>query len=264
MGAENRCDEDDVKPPKVRRASRVFYRHPLDAAGGILFTGIIEEVGKIRDIVSTNKSAVLTIDAKTVLEGTSVGDSIAVNGACLTVVELDARGFKADAMPETMSRTNLGNLARAEMVNLERALPAQGRFGGHIVSGHIDDMARISHIMRDDNAFIFTLTASQRALRLTVEKGSVALNGISLTVVEVTPSQLSVSVIPHTMKATNLGRLSVGSLVNLECDIIAKYVERLIGFDGASNFNIADAAAVAEQQPVGISRSFLTENGFCG
>lgn len=233
-----------------------------------MFTGIIEEVGTIRNIARSSKGATISIDASRVLEGTSLGDSIAVNGICLTVTDIDSRGFHADVMPETMDRTNLGKLKGADPVNLERAMPADGRFGGHIVTGHIDCVAKMRAKQRIDNAVIFELEAPSSALRYIVEKGSVALNGISLTVVSVKDGAqgsdalgsgpFSVSVIPHTLDETNLGSLDRGAEVNLECDIIGKYVERLMAFEGG----LADPRDASRVAPDGISMAFLAENGF--
>lgn len=219
-----------------------------------MFTGIIEEVGCVASIVNSGAGGSISIEAERVMEGTSVGDSIAVNGVCLTVADMSPHGFRADVMPETMKRSNLGGLVRASRVNLERAMPCDGRFGGHIVSGHIDCVADLVSKVRADNAFILGFSAPAFALRYIVEKGSVALNGISLTVVDASRIGFSVSVIPHTMANTNLDELQIGSHVNLECDIIAKYVEKLATFDGAGSG--------AEDAPGGISTSFLAENGF--
>ena len=163
------------------------------------------------------------------LEGTRLGDSIAVNGVCLTVTKLTDGGFCADVMPETFSRSNLGELTAGSPVNLERAMAADGRLGGHIVSGHIDGSGKITKIMNDGNAVRFWIEADSAILRLIVEKGSITVDGISLTVVSVSDSEFSISIIPHTLGETTLGSRRVGDSVNLENDIIAKYVARLLG-----------------------------------
>ena len=211
-----------------------------------MFTGIIEEVGTVQSVRKGAHSAVLVVKAATVLEGLQVGDSIATNGVCLTVTAFDAASFSADVMHETLNRSSLRSLAPGSPVNLERAMPADGRFGGHIVSGHIDGTGRVQRITADDNAIWYTIGASSALLRYVVEKGSVALDGISLTVASVAPDGFSVSVIPHTQAATNLASKQVGSLINIETDIIGKYVEKLL----------------APSQGSGLSLEWLKENGF--
>lgn len=194
-----------------------------------MFTGIIEEVGKVKSLRRGAKSFVLEVEAETVLEGTQVGDSIATNGVCLTVTNLTGRGFTADVMPETVNRTALGQLVPGASVNLERALSLQTRLGGHIVSGHIDGTGRISNRRQDDNALWLTIECDSKLLRYVIEKGSITIQGVSLTVARVDERSFSVSLIPHTQSATTLHQAKVGDLVNLENDIIAKYVEKLIG-----------------------------------
>ena len=193
-----------------------------------MFTGIVEEVGAIKNIKRGQHSAVLTIHAKTVLEETRIGDSIAVNGICLTVTRLFPDGFSADVMHETLNRSSLAGLSAGSVVNLERAMPANGRFGGHIVAGHVDGVGHVANIRRDDTAVWYTVHAGPEILRYVVEKGSIAIDGISLTVARVEPDRFAVSVIPHTAAVTLLGRRRVGDRVNLESDIIGKYVERLL------------------------------------
>ena len=214
-----------------------------------MFTGIVEEVGQIRRVTLGAHSAVLEIAAHTVLEGTKIGDSIAVNGICLTVTALSPQGFSADVMHETLDRSSLAGLATGSPVNLERAMAANGRFGGHIVSGHVDGTGRITQIRRDDNAVWFTVACETALLRYIVEKGSITIDGTSLTVADVTDSGFSVSAIPHTFTVTVLGERRQGDRVNLECDIIGKYVEKLL-----------QPAKVAAES--GISREFLAEHGF--
>ena len=190
-----------------------------------MFTGIIEELGTIKDLSAGGSIRIL---ADRVLEGTNIGDSIAVNGICLTVTELNGDGFTADVMPETLKRTSLSLLRRGDKVNLERAMAADGRFGGHIVSGHIDGTGKIREYKKDGNAVWVTISADDDILRLVVEKGSIAIDGISLTVAEVTDTYFKVSIIPHTAGETTLLLKNTGDPVNLETDIVGKYVEKLL------------------------------------
>lgn len=193
-----------------------------------MFTGIIEEVGKMKAVQMGSSSAVLTIEASKVLEHTKLGDSIAVNGVCLTVTHLSDKYFTADVMAETIRRSSLGDLKNGSLVNLERAMAADGRFGGHIVSGHVDSMGSILSIVPEDNAIWYTIGADSKTLHYIVEKGSITIDGISLTVAYVDDACFKVSIIPHTRKETNLSTKNVGDKVNLECDIIGKYVEKLL------------------------------------
>ena len=194
-----------------------------------VFTGIVEECGTVLDVLKNGVSGSLQIQASTVLEGTKTGDSIAVNGVCLTVTKLTKSSFTADVMAETFRRTNLGNLGKNSRVNLERAMAADGRFGGHIVSGHIDGTGVISRIKEEGNAVWIYISAPQSILNLIVEKGSVAVDGISLTVAAVSDKEFAVSVIPHTRENTALSGKKTGAVVNLENDIIGKYVQKLTG-----------------------------------
>lgn len=193
-----------------------------------MFTGIVEEMGAIRAVRRGAHSAALSIGANLVLSGLHIGDSVAVNGVCLTVTARDGGGFTADVMHETLNRSTLGALAPGSPVNLERAMAADGRFGGHIVSGHIDGVGTIAATRRDDNAVWYTVQAAPDLLRYIVEKGSVTIDGISLTVATVEADRFSVSLIPHTALVTVLGKKRPGDKVNLETDIIGKYVERLL------------------------------------
>ena len=215
-----------------------------------MFTGIVEELGTIRSIRRGAASAVLSIGAEAVLSDLRIGDSVAVNGVCLTATGVDGSGFTADVMHETLQRSSLGALGPGSRVNLERAMAADGRFGGHIVSGHIDGTGTIAERRRDDNAVWYTVSAPPALLRYIVEKGSIAIDGISLTVASVEADRFSVSVIPHTAAVTPLGAKGPGDVVNLETDIIGKYVERLL--------RPADTPAARS----GISLEFLAENGF--
>ena len=211
-----------------------------------MFTGIIEEIGKVRRIEHGAKGARLTIQAKTVLEDTRIGDSIATNGVCLTVVSMTDDSFSADVMAESLRRSSLGTLQGGSPVNLERAMAANGRFGGHIVSGHIDGTGTIASQKREDNAVWVKIKTPAPLLRYIVEKGSIAIDGVSLTVAAVTDTDFSVSIIPHTGAQTILLGKKPGDPVNLECDVIGKYVEKL----------------TAPHKTGGISTNFLAENGF--
>ena len=215
-----------------------------------MFTGIIEETGTVESITRGRCSAVLSIRAQKVLEGTRIGDSIAVNGVCLTVTSLQKAGFTADVMHETLDRSALGSASCGSRVNLERALAVGGRLGGHIVSGHIDGTGTITNIRRDDTAVWYTISCGPDLMRGIVEKGSVAVNGISLTVAQVNAGSFAVSTIPHTNSRTTLPELQKGSVVNIETDIIGKYVERLM------------APAAAPEKESGITPEFLARCGF--
>lgn len=199
-----------------------------------MFTGIIEEVGSVRQVIAGSVSGEIAIKAKKVLEQTKIGDSIAVNGACLTVTRLMKDGFTADVMPETLRKTNLGKLKNGDPVDLERAMPADGRFGGHIVSGHIDGTGRIKSMKNEGNAVWVTIEAAADIISLIVEKGSIAIDGISLTVAKVSDNDFQVSIIPHTGSETILLGKKAGELVNLENDIIGKYVEKLLSNRGTN------------------------------
>ena len=199
-----------------------------------MFTGIVEETGIVDGLELNSNSALIKIRAEKVLEGTKTGDSIAVNGVCLTVTDIKGSTFTADVMAETMRRTNLGSLKKGQKVNLERAMAADGRFGGHIVSGHIDGTGVISKIRDEQNAKWIYIKAPAGILHLIVQKGSIAIDGISLTVAYLDDESFAVSLIPHTQKETTLASKKTGDTVNLENDIIAKYTERLLGVTGAT------------------------------
>lgn len=198
-----------------------------------MFTGIIEECGRVKSLTISGSSGKIIIGAFKVLEETNIGDSIAVNGVCLTVTDIGRNEFTADIMAETARRSSLSKLKPGESVNLERAMSANGRFGGHIVSGHIDGTGTIVSKIEEENAVWVQISTSSAILRLIVEKGSIAIDGISLTVAKVSESDFSVSIIPHTAKETTLLNKKSGDIVNLENDIIGKYVERLINFRAA-------------------------------
>lgn len=194
-----------------------------------MFTGIIEETGEIAAIKHGAVSGELTVKGNVVFSDLKIGDSVAVNGVCLTAAAINGNMFTADVMAETMRRSNLGTLQKGSKVNLERAMPANGRFGGHIVAGHIDGVGIIQSLAREDNAVWVTVTADEKIMKYIVEKGSVAIDGISLTVAKVFKDAFSVSVIPHTGAETTLLTRKHGDKVNLETDVIGKYVEKLIG-----------------------------------
>ncbi|HAK73569.1 MAG TPA: riboflavin synthase [Sporomusaceae bacterium] len=216
-----------------------------------MFTGLVEELGKVKNMVRTSRSVRLTINASKVVSDVKIGDSIAVNGTCLTVVAHGDDWFTADVMPETVDRTVLSRLKTGDKVNLERTLRVGDRFGGHIVSGHIDGVGTISGKNTNDIAVIVRITAEPQVMRYIVEKGSIAIDGTSLTVVEFGNDWFTVSLIPHTAGLTTVGLKSVGEVVNLEADVIGKYVERLMGFSG--------------KQPEGkenMNAEFLRSHGF--
>lgn len=215
-----------------------------------MFTGIVEEIGEIVSVGRGSRSAVLRIRCQRVLQGTCTGDSIAVNGVCLTVTSIGDSEYTADVMAETLARSSLGTLRPGSRVNLERAMPADGRFGGHIVAGHIDGTGTIREIRQDETAVWYTISAGPELLRYIVEKGSITVDGISLTVAEVGAEDFQVSTIPHTRSSTVLVDRKRGDIVNLETDIIGKYVEKLCAPE-----KLPEAGSP-------ITMEFLTENGF--
>ena len=215
-----------------------------------MFTGIVEEKGKVRYMQVSGESGVLAVKAKKVLQGTKIGDSIAVDGVCLTVTSLQPDGFTADVMTETIRRSSLGSCKAGSQVNLERAMAADGRFGGHIVSGHIDGTGVVRSMVREENAIWVSIETSPQILRLIVEKGSICIDGISLTVAKVDEAGFQVSVIPHTGEETTLLEKVPGNLVNLENDVIGKYVEKLLGLNKK------------EKKESGITMEFLEKFGF--
>ena len=194
-----------------------------------MFTGIIEEIGKVKAIVRHANSIKLTIAVKKILDDIHIGDSICTNGVCITVTTFDDSSYTADVMPETMNRTNFKDLRINDLVNCERAMPANGRFGGHIVSGHIDGIGEISKMTKDDKAVRIRIETRPEILRYIVEKGSITIDGISLTVTDVTSFDFGVSIIEHTQDATTLTKKKIGDTVNLENDIVGKYIERFVG-----------------------------------
>jgi len=193
-----------------------------------MFTGIVEELGSVKALRRDAGAARLTIAASTVLGGTALGDSIAVNGVCLTVVDLTKNEFSADVAVETLKVTNLGDLKINAKVNLERALQLSARIGGHLVSGHVDGIGRIREKRDEGNGWRIFIDAPETILRYVIKKGSIAIDGISLTIADMDRAGFSIAMIPHTAKLTTLGFKSAGDSVNLESDIIGKYVERLL------------------------------------
>lgn len=218
-----------------------------------MFTGIIEEVGKVKNINRNGNSTSVIIEAQKVLSDTNAGDSICVNGVCLTVTDIKAGNFSADIMNETLSRSSLNQLNTGGSVNLERAMPLDGRFGGHIVSGHIDGTGHISKIKKDGNAIWFTIATLPGIMKYIIEKGSVALDGISLTIAEVKEDSFSVSVIPHTMENTCLLNKTEKDIVNIENDCIGKYIEKLF---------ITEKKTDKKENNSYITEEFLIRNGF--
>ena len=227
-----------------------------------MFTGIVEEVGIVRQVITGSRSGEIAIQARKVLAGTKIGDSIAVNGVCLTVTGLSSDGFTADVMPETLRRSNLGRLRKGSPVDLERAMAADGRFGGHIVSGHIDGTGRIAQMKRDENAVVVTIAAARELLALVVEKGSIAIDGISLTVASVTDTELTVSIIPHTADETVLLRKAAGDTVNLETDIVGKYVQKLLRCGNAGANEGAGNSLEGGASRDSVTMDLLARNGF--
>lgn len=216
-----------------------------------MFTGIIEEKGTVKQLKRSGVSFLLTIEADKIFSDLKLGDSVAVNGVCLTADEISGKTFTAYVMVETVSRTSLGNLKSGKSVNLERAMLAGGRFGGHIVSGHVDGTGIIKSMKHEEDAVRIRIATSPDILRYVIEKGSVTLDGISLTVTDVTETELEVSIIPHTAKNTTLSDKKAGDIVNIENDIIGKYVDKLMNFSHSS-----------PQLKSGITLDFLRENGF--
>lgn len=216
-----------------------------------MFTGIVEELGVVQSLRLLPESGQLTLKGSKVLNGTNIGDSIAVNGVCLTVIHLNEHEFTVDVMAETLSKTNLGELKTGSHVNLERALQLNTRLGGHLVSGHVDGVGIIRRITPQGIAKVYEISASPKLLSFILPKGSIAIDGISLTVIDVETDYFSVSLIPHTFGETTLGLKRVGSTVNLETDLIGKYVARFMGLDIVNNNTKED-----------LTLSFLTEHGF--
>lgn len=218
-----------------------------------MFTGIVEEIGTISNIQRTGESFVLTIDAKRILEDVHLGDSIAVNGVCLTVTSFTGNRFSVDVMPETVKASSLNMVKRGSKVNLERAMAAGGRFGGHFVSGHIDGTGIIKSKQAFENAVYYEIEADHELLSYVIVKGSIAIDGTSLTVFAVSENSFTLSLIPHTLGESILGQKGSGDIVNLECDMIGKYV---------GHFIKANANTKQQKSSKGITAEYLEENGF--
>ena len=194
-----------------------------------MFTGIVEALGVVTDITRDADNMRLTIASSQIAPGLKLGDSIAINGTCLTAVELTATSFAADAVPETLAKTNLGDLVEGSQVNLERPMRADGRFDGHIVQGHVDSIGTVVGVDPEGDGQRFSIEIADAIRRYIVEKGSVTVDGVSLTVAALTERGFQIALIPHTLQVTILGQRQIGDRVNIEIDVIAKYVERLVG-----------------------------------
>jgi riboflavin synthase len=218
-----------------------------------MFTGIVEEIGSISNMQKTGESYVLTIESRKVLEDVHLGDSIAVNGVCLTVTSFSGNRFKVDVMPETVKSSSLRTLKRGTHVNLERAMAAGGRFGGHFVSGHIDGTGMIKSKKPFENAVYYEIEPDMELLKFIILKGSICVDGTSLTVFGITENSFTISLIPHTMSETILGEKDSGDVVNLECDMIGKYVGHFI--NGTANDQNQKSSG-------NLTAKFLEENGF--
>jgi len=214
-----------------------------------MFTGIIEEIGTIKNVQGTKDAIIFTIGANKIIEDMSIGDSIAVNGVCLTVTEFHADSFAVDVMPETVKHTSLSMLKNGSRVNLERAMSANGRFGGHFVSGHVDGVGKIVKKQRVSNAVYFELEVDEQLTDTLIYKGSITIDGISLTIFGLEKNKVTVSIIPHTLSDTILGLKNVGDIVNIECDMIGKYLKKFINQQEVTKSST-------------LNLSFLKENGF--
>ncbi|WP_282002028.1 riboflavin synthase [Veillonella denticariosi] len=217
-----------------------------------MFTGIIEEIGRVENIKKGPKSLAITIRGKKIFDDLKIGDSVAVNGVCLTATTIGNDVFTADVMPESIKMTTFTNLKVHQPVNLERAMPASGRFGGHIVAGHVDGTGRIINREQTDNAVIFTIDAPTSVMDYVIYKGSITINGISLTIMRRTDSSFSVSIIPHTLSETVLGTAHIGTEVNLETDIAGRYIRHFMNVGVESTENKEEKSM----------HSLLVENGF--
>ena len=230
-----------------------------------MFTGLIEEIGTVRHIDRSHISAQLSVACRKIMPGTASGDSVAVNGICLTVTQAASDGFTADVMPETMRMSNLGKLRVSDSVNLERALTLSGRLGGHLVSGHVDGTGILTDKWEEDFATWLSVSAPPSVMKYIVRKGSVALDGTSLTVARVRENGFDVSLIPLTRQLTILPSLRPGDVVNIECDMIAKYTEKLYRMSIGRNASDTDMSSVQDgPDPVGghLTEEFLRDNGF--
>lgn len=219
----------------------------------IVFTGIIEEKGTIENVHKNGEAMTVTIRASKILNDIHLGDSIAINGVCLTVTSYNTRLFSVDIMPETFRATSLKMITRGVEVNLERAMAAGGRFGGHFVSGHVDGIGKIIKKNGVDNAVYYSIQVSEELMNYIILKGSIAVDGTSLTVFGVEGNSFIVSLIPHTLSETVLGNKGVGNIVNIECDMLGKYIEQFLSKRFENN---------TDQESSGITDSFLRSHGF--
>lgn len=217
-----------------------------------MFTGIIEEIGTIKNIRKGTSSIALTIEGKKIFEDIHIGDSIAVNGVCLTVTSFSNTTFTVDVMPETVGMTSLKDKTIGSKVNLERAMSVNSRFGGHIVSGHVDGLGTIKGIVKEDNSIVFTIATDAAILNYIVYKGSITVDGASLTVSEVKEDSFSISIIPHTLSNTILKEAKEGTIVNLETDVVGKYVYKFL----------SQGEADKSKKKTGLTKDFLMEKGF--
>lgn len=216
-----------------------------------MFTGIVEEKGTIQQMNRSGDSIEMKIRAKKILDDVQLGDSIAVNGVCLTVTQFDEKSFSVDVMPETVRATSLNDLTIGSEVNLERAMSANGRFGGHFVSGHVDGVGKIRSKRREYNAVYYEIEVPKNLRKYMIMKGSVAVDGTSLTIFGLSDDSFTISIIPHTLEETVIGNKGVGDIVNVECDMLAKYIEELL-----------IQRSKSDKASEGITESFLRENGF--
>ncbi|AIQ69869.1 riboflavin synthase [Paenibacillus graminis] len=221
-----------------------------------MFTGLIEEVGVLRGVTSGGEMMVLNIGASLIMNDLKIGDSVSVNGVCLTATSIGDHSFTVDVMPQTYRNSTLKELRSGSRMNLERAMAAGGRFGGHIVQGHVDGTGEIRSVKRDQNAVVFEIAPERTSLfKFIIPKGSITIDGISLTVVDASASTFTVSIIPHTLGETVLAHKRTGDRINLECDVLGKYVDHLLNYGSR-------AGNVEEENSSRISRDFLAANGF--
>ena len=217
-----------------------------------MFTGIIEEIGIVKTFKELQKSALIEVECKKVLEDTKIGDSIAINGVCQTVVKMDSNSFSAEVSLETLNVTNFKELKKGSEVNLERALTLNSRLGGHMVSGHVDGICKLSDVTKQNDFYVLAFNANEGILKYIINKGSVTINGISLTIAKLTQTGFELAIIPHTYENTNLKSLKIGQKVNIENDLIAKYVEKFLSTDNN----------VIVKSKSNLNEDFLKENGF--
>ncbi|WP_379129049.1 riboflavin synthase [Paenibacillus sp. sgz500958] len=220
-----------------------------------MFTGLVEELGVLRGVSTGGEAMVLKIAASLIMDDLKIGDSVAVNGVCLTATSIGDGFFTVDVMPQTYRNSTLKELSSGSKMNLERAMASGGRFGGHIVQGHVDGTGTIKSMKRDQNAVVFEISPERSSLfKYIIPKGSITIDGISLTVVNTSASSFTVSIIPHTLGETVLAHKRNGDHVNIECDVLGKYVDHLLHY--------RSSAQNEEEKPSGISRDFLAANGF--